>query len=80
MRKESKYELRAEISVQFTDFTKCQEISNFLVEKLDPTVEISRPSFHYRSGRLESLRLVLNRDYAKKINLIGFINQNFGSK
>jgi hypothetical protein len=61
MRKESKYELRVEISVQFTDFTKCQELSNFLVEKLDVSaVEISRPSFHYMPGRLESLRLVCN--------------------
>ncbi len=59
-RKESKYELRVEISVQFTNFTKCQEVSNLLVEKLDASVQISRPSFHYIPGKLESLRLVCN--------------------
>ena len=60
LRKESKYELRVEISAQFHDFLKCQEVSNFLVEKLDTSVEISRPSFHYMPGKLESLRLVFN--------------------
>ena len=64
LRKESKYELRVEISAQFHDFTKCQEVSNFLVEKLDTSVEISRPSFHYMPGKLESLRLVLNSLHA----------------
>jgi hypothetical protein len=59
-RKESKYELRVEISVQFTNFTKCQEVSNLLVEKLDASVQISRPSFHYIPGKLEGLRLVCN--------------------
>ena len=62
-RKESKYKLRVELSVQFADFTKCQEVSNFLVEKLDSSVEISRPSFHYFPGKLESLRFVFNLQY-----------------
>ena len=56
-RMESKYELTVEISVQFANFTKCQEVSNLLVEKLDASVQVSRPSFHYMPGRLESLRL-----------------------
>ena len=55
-RNELKYELRVEISVRFTDFSKCQEISNFLVEKLDNSVEVIRPSFHYVPGKVESLR------------------------
>lgn len=58
IRNDSKYELQVEISVQFSDFTKCQEVSNLLVEKLDASVTISRPSFHYTPAKLESLRSV----------------------
>jgi KaiC/GvpD/RAD55 family RecA-like ATPase len=66
-RKESKYELRVEISVQFRNFTKCQEVSNLLVEKLDASVQVSRPSFHYMPGRLESLRSVCILQYSAPI-------------
>ena len=50
------YKLEVEIVVEFTDFTKCENVCNILVEKLDDTVRVSTPEFLIAPGKLESLR------------------------
>lgn len=47
-----------EISVVFVDFTKCQNVCNFLVEKLDDSVHISQPHFFHGIQSLDAVRLV----------------------
>ncbi len=50
------YQLEAEVTVIFSDFKKCQAVSNFLVEKMDESVKISLPEFYQSPQRLENLR------------------------
>lgn len=59
-RSENIYRYEVEIVVEFTDFLKCEEICNLLVEKLDNTVSVSSPAFFHSPSKLESLRLVQN--------------------
>ncbi|XP_070567553.1 interleukin-1 receptor-associated kinase 1-binding protein 1-like [Ptychodera flava] len=50
------YEMKAEVTVLFVDFNKCQATCNFLVEKLDNTVTVSQPQLFHSHQRLEMLR------------------------
>ena len=50
------FQMLAEISVDFYDFKVCQNLCNFLVEKLDENVLISRPVFHHSHGKLDAAR------------------------
>lgn len=82
-RRNLKYHFRVEILVQFIDFAKCQEVSNFLVEKLDTTVEIGMPTFHYSPGKLESLRrqaclVALHNAKVKAVEMARSLNQTLG--
>ncbi|XP_064595138.1 interleukin-1 receptor-associated kinase 1-binding protein 1-like [Liolophura sinensis] len=55
-RVESAYKVNVELHVQFSDFQKCQSVSNLLVEKLDETVHVGLPEFYHTAQSLENLR------------------------
>ncbi|KAJ8275263.1 hypothetical protein COCON_G00098880 [Conger conger] len=55
-RGDNSYDMEAEVSVVFTDFTAMQSVSNVLVEKLDRTVTVSPPSFSLSPDSLNKLR------------------------
>ncbi|EDO32163.1 predicted protein [Nematostella vectensis] len=55
-RQEKTYFYETEIIVEFSDFLKCEEVSNLLVEKLDETVTVSPPVFYHSTERLANLR------------------------
>ncbi|RXM34060.1 Interleukin-1 receptor-associated kinase 1-binding protein 1 [Acipenser ruthenus] len=55
-RAENAYYMEAEVCVTFSDFVKMQNISNFLVEKLDSSVTVSAPQFYHTTENLESIR------------------------
>ena len=52
------FKLDVEVVVEFTDFTRCEQVCNIVVEKLDETVKVSSPEFFVTPGKLESLRCV----------------------
>ena len=53
---ENSYQMDVEITVEFQDFKLCENVCNFLVEKLDENVKVSKPVFYHSEGRIESLR------------------------
>lgn len=55
-RVDSIYSMEAEITVIFMDFTKCQSVCNFLVEKLDESVKLYPPHFYHSTQNLEAVR------------------------
>lgn len=54
----SKFEIRIEIVVHFTDFKKCETLRNFLVSKLDESVYITGISYLHDPARASNLRRV----------------------
>lgn len=50
------YQMEIEVVVEFSDFSKCEEVCNLLVEKLDETVKVSSPVLYHTASKLESLR------------------------
>ena len=57
-RADSMYQMDVEVTALFIDLHKCQNVSNLLVEKLDPTVTVCLPEFFHSSVTLQNLRLV----------------------
>lgn len=55
-RTEKLYQMEVEIVVEFSDFSKCEQVCNLLVEKLDETVRVSRPVLYHTASKLDSLR------------------------
>ncbi|KAJ8355740.1 hypothetical protein SKAU_G00185340 [Synaphobranchus kaupii] len=55
-RGDNAYDMEAEVSVLFTDFTRMQSVSNVLVEKLDKTVTVCPPAFSLSPDCLNKLR------------------------
>ena len=53
------FHFKAEVVAFFSDFNKCQSISNLLVEKLDDSVTVSLPEFFQSPQRLEHQRYLL---------------------
>ena len=50
------FQMLVEINVDFHDFQVCQTLCNFLIEKLDENVIISRPIFYHTPGKLDAAR------------------------
>ena len=55
-RAEDSFQMTVEISVAFYDFKVCENVCNFLVEKLDGSVNVSRPVFSHSAGKIDALR------------------------
>ena len=55
-RVEKSYQMDVEVVVDFNDFSKCEQVCNLLVEKLDETVKVSRPVLYHTPSKLDSLR------------------------
>jgi len=77
------YQLDTEITIQFLDIMKCQDLCNFLVEKLDESVHISLPEFIHSPQRLETLRrqvslLAVSNARQKAIELGKFLHAGIG--
>lgn len=53
---EKLYHMEIEVVVEFIDFSKCEQVCNLLVEKLDETVRVSRPHLYHSTSKLDSLR------------------------
>ena len=58
-RVERLYQMEVEVVVEFSDFAKCEQVCNLLVEKLDETVKVSSPVLHHTPSKLDSLRYKL---------------------
>lgn len=50
------FHVEAEVIIVFVDFSKCQEVCNFLVEKLDESVTVSLPHFFHAAHSLDNVR------------------------
>lgn len=55
-RVEKLYQMEVEVVVEFSDFSKCEQVCNLLVEKLDETVKVSHPFLYHTPSKLDSLR------------------------
>ncbi|XP_064196624.1 interleukin-1 receptor-associated kinase 1-binding protein 1 homolog [Anguilla rostrata] len=55
-RGDNAYDMEAEVSVVFADFSTMQSVSNVLVEKLDKSVVVSPPTFSHSADSLNKLR------------------------
>ena len=55
-RNEKAYRLDVEVNIEFSDFAKCEQVCNLLVEKLDETVKVSSPVLYHSPAKLELLR------------------------
>ncbi len=55
-RRDTMYEIIAEVTVYFADFQKYQKLQNFFVEKLDDNVQILQPELMHSSLRLDNLK------------------------
>lgn len=53
------YQMEVEVVVEFSDFSKCEQVCNLLVEKLDETVKVSSAVLYHTPSKLDSLRYVL---------------------
>ena len=62
-RVEKLYQMEVEVVVEFSDFSKCEQVCNLLVEKLDETVKVSRPFLYHTPSKLDSLRYGWFRQY-----------------
>lgn len=56
---EKLYQMEIEVVVEFCDFSKCEQVCNLLVEKLDETVRLSSPVLYHTASKLDSLRYVM---------------------
>ena len=50
------FHLEVEVVVEFSDFSKCEQVCNILVEKLDEMVKVSSPVLFHTPGKLDGLR------------------------
>ena len=72
--------MEIEVVVEFHDFSKCEQVCNLLVEKLDETVRVSSPLLYHTARKLDSLRYVfgpgksLLLSEVKGKNIEGIIN------
>ncbi|XP_071495535.1 interleukin-1 receptor-associated kinase 1-binding protein 1-like [Diadema antillarum] len=55
-RAEGLYHVETEVVVVFVDLIKCQEVCNYLVEKLDDSVTVSLPHFYHASNSQDHVR------------------------
>eukprot|EP00795_Rhopilema_esculentum_P017121 gene17121-8645_t len=83
-RVDDQYQVQLEINVQFFDFKVCEDVCNFLVEKLDENVVVGKPSFSHSKGKLDAVRrqAVVNavKNARMKAEAIAqFLNQKLGS-
>ncbi|KAJ8027116.1 Interleukin-1 receptor-associated kinase 1-binding protein 1 [Holothuria leucospilota] len=83
-RSDGLFHVVTEISVIFTDFTKCQNVCNFLVEKLDDSVHISQPHFFHGTQNLNTVRreacMQATRNAHQKASEIArFLRQSLGA-
>ena len=62
-RVEKLYQMEVEVVVEFSDFSKCEQVCNLLVEKLDETVKVSRPFLYHTPSKLDSLRYGMDSIY-----------------
>ena len=62
-RVEKLYQMEVEVVVEFSDFSKCEQVCNLLVEKLDETVKVLRPFLYHTPSKLDSLRYGWFRQY-----------------
>eukprot|EP00794_Sanderia_malayensis_P000410 gene410-1045_t len=78
------FQLTVEFCIEFRDFKTCENVCNFLVEKLDETVAVSKPVFSHSSGKLESLRQqaclnAIKNTRSKALAISQFLNQKLGA-
>ena len=69
-RVEKLYQMEVEVVVEFSDFSKCEQVCNLLVEKLDETVKVSHPFLYHTPSKLDSLRYGWFRQYRQGSILI----------
>ena len=50
------FQMSVEVCVEFRDFKVCENVCNFLIEKLDESVVVSKPIFCHSPGKLDSVR------------------------
>lgn len=50
------YRLDAEIVVEFQDIDVYQNTINFLIEKLEKSITVSKPNLYHSPGKLNELR------------------------
>ncbi|XP_054752604.2 interleukin-1 receptor-associated kinase 1-binding protein 1-like [Lytechinus pictus] len=50
------FHVEAEVVIVFVDLLKCQEVCNFLVEKLDDSVTVSLPCFFHAPHSVDNVR------------------------
>lgn len=77
------YHMRADVTVEFTDFIRCQSLSNLLVEKLDESVKVSSPEFFHSRNKLDNLRrqagvLAVTNAKNKATEMAGLLNAKVG--
>lgn len=82
-RSDSMYQMDVEVTALFIDLHKCQNVSNLLVEKLDPTVTVCLPEFFHSSVTLQNLRhqaslLAIHNAKQKAQEMARFVNQSVG--
>jgi len=78
------FQMLVEINVDFHDFQVCQTLCNFLIEKLDENVIISRPIFYHTPGKLDAARRLacvnaVKNARSKADAIAQFVNQRLGS-
>ncbi|XP_068755376.1 interleukin-1 receptor-associated kinase 1-binding protein 1 homolog [Montipora capricornis] len=80
---EKLYRLEVEVVVDFGDFSKCEQVCNILVEKLDDTVKVSSPELYHSPGRLDSQRrqacvCAVRNARNKALEVVQMFNQSLG--
>lgn len=78
------YQMKAEVVVDFQDANTYEKTVNFLVEKLEKSIKISKPVFMHSSGKLSSLRRqaclnAVQNCRTKATAIAQLLNQNLGS-
>lgn len=78
------FQMTAEFCIEFHDFKTCEHVCNYLVEKLDESVTVSKPVFCHSPGKLESLRRqaclnAIKNARTKAVAISQFLNQKLGS-
>lgn len=82
-RVEKLYQMEVEVVVEFSDFSKCEQVCNLLVEKLDETVKVSRPFLYHTPSKLDSLRrqacvCAVRNAKNKALEVVQMFNQSLG--
>lgn len=77
------YQMEIEVVVEFSDFSKCEQVCNLLVEKLDETVKVSSPVLYHTASKLESLRrqacvCAVRNAKNKALEVVQILNQSLG--